>query len=128
MVLDTTADVDEIDGVSDRNGDRRPAANADEQEVTNARLGNADAVFSDVFEPSTAGDSCPSHSVAEGKEVVLLADPANGGIVYIGPVGGATTPLTGGNGVTMQVTNTDLLEAKASEAGQTLHLLGEEGT
>lgn len=134
MGLETNTDVDEIDAVQDRNGDRRPAADADKQVTANAelaeanqKLGNADAVFSDEFAPSTNGESLPAHSVAEGKEVLVYADPANGGIIYVGPTGAPSVPLGGGKGLTLQVTNTDLLDAQASEAGQTLHIIGEEG-
>jgi len=125
MVLDTTADVDEIEAVADRDGNRRPAATADEQELTNARLGNADTVFSDKIQPSTSGEILPSHAVKQGCEVLLLADPANSAPIYIGPEGNETVPLAKGNGVTKQVSNTDALAAKAGSDGDTLHITGE---
>lgn len=127
MALETNTEVGEIESVKDRNGDVRPPANADEQEITNEKLGNADSVFSDKLDPSTGGESLPSHSVKEGQEVLLMADPANGGIIYVGEPGSASVPLTGGNGLTLQVSNTDVLEAQASETGQTLHIIAEGG-
>jgi len=126
MSLETETDVEQMRKVQDEQGDQQPPANQAEQAETNQKLGNADAVFSDELEPSTAGESLPSHTVEEGKEVLLLADPANGGIIYVGEPGSPSVPLTGGNGVTLQVTNTDLIDARASETGQTLHLIAEE--
>ncbi|WP_435062379.1 hypothetical protein [Halobaculum sp. EA56] len=126
MVLDTTADVDEIEAVSDRNGDRRPAANADKQDVANARLGNAAGVFTDTIDPSTSGEPLPSHAVKQGQEVLVFADPSNSGPIYVGKAGGtATFPLTKDNGLTFAVDNTDALRAKADTSGDTLHIVGE---
>lgn len=133
MGLITRGKIDKLRGVVDRAGDLRPAATADLQEairdrldLANDKLGNADGVFSDEFSPSTAGETLPSHSIEEGKEVLLLADPANGDVIYVGAPGSATVPLTSGNGVTLQVTNTDVINAKGSETGQILHLIGED--
>jgi len=126
MSLETETDVEQMRKVQDEKGDKQPPANQAEQAETNRKLGNADGVFSDEFTPSTGGQSLPSHVVEEGKEVLLLADPANGGIIYVGEPGSPSVPLTGGNGVTLQVTNTDLIDAQASEAGQTLHMIAEE--
>ena len=133
MGLITRGKIERLRGVVDRAGEFRPAANADLQEkisellgFANDKLGNADAVFSTEIEPSTAGEALPPRSIEEGKEVLLLADPANGGIIYVGEPGSPSVPLTGGNGVTLQVTNTDVIDAQASETGQTLHLIAEE--
>lgn len=126
MGLFTFGTLEKLRGVVDRNGDFRPAANADEQQEIRDRLGNASGVFSDKLTPSTSGDVLPSHAVDDGAEVALLADPANAGPIYIGPIGSATTPLPKGNGITFSVENTEVLEAKASSSGDVLHIIGEE--
>ncbi|WP_435119083.1 hypothetical protein [Halolamina sp. C58] len=133
MVLDTTADVDTIEAVEDRDGAVRPPANADLQDQIIAALaelndhtGNAEDVFAAKLQPATDGDILPSHAVDDGSEVMLLADPANAGPIYVGPTGSATVPLSKGNGITFGVENTELLEAMASNAGDVLHVIGEE--
>ena len=132
MTLDTTADVDQIDGVQDRGGETLPASNADLQRdildalaVSNDRLGNAGDLFAEKLQPATDGEVLPSHAVDDGAEVLLLADPANAGPIYVGPTGSATVPVSKGNGMAFGVENTELLEAKASNAGDVLHVIGE---
>lgn len=133
MGLITRGKIEKLRGVVDRAGDFRPPANADLQDqiiaalsTANDRLGNASGVFSDKITPSTSGDVLPSNAVDEGAEVLLLADPANAGPIYVGPTGSATVPLSKGNGATFGVQNTDVLEAKASSSGDVLHVIGEE--
>jgi len=125
MSLETDTSVEEMRRVKDDSGNDVPPANAAEQARQADALENATAGFSDKFQPSTAGESCPSHSVADGKEAVLLADPGNGGIIYVGFEGG-TFPLSKGDALEFQITNTDLLTAKAGTDGDVLHLIGEE--
>lgn len=133
MGLITRGKIERLRGVVDRAGEFRPAANADLQEqiiaalsTANDRLGNASGVFSDKITPATDGDVLPSHAVDDGSEVMLFADPANSGPIYVGPTGSATIPLSKGNGITLGVENTEVLEAKASSSGDVLHVIGEE--
>ncbi|PSQ06129.1 hypothetical protein BRC97_07050 [Halobacteriales archaeon QS_6_71_20] len=125
MTLDTNTDVEEVRKVQDEQGNKQAPANQSEQATTNARLGNADGVFADKIQPSTGGELLPSHAVKQGREVLLLADPANSGPIYVGPDGAASVPLSKGNGMTFAVSNTDALAVKADSSGDTLHIIGE---
>jgi hypothetical protein len=126
MSLETDTEVEKMRRVQDGSGNDVPPANADEQARQADALANATSGFSDKFQPSTTGETAPSHPVADGKEVLFLADPGNGGVIYVGFGGSATVPLSKGNVITLQVINTDLVTAKAASSGDVLHVIGEE--
>lgn len=119
MTLDTTAEVDKIQAVRDRNGDARPAADADNQQVTNDRLGNQDGLTQFVHATGgTAAEQLPANAVPHGVEVLVEYGTGNAGNVY---VGGATTqesPLTGvGQGLSFSVSDTSAIYIRTPNIG-----------
>jgi hypothetical protein len=124
MSLETTTDVDQLATVEDSDGNRQRPANEEQQRRQAEAMENATAGFADKFQPSTGGESCPSHSVADGKPAVVRADPDNAGIIYVG-FGSATFPLAKGDALEFQITDTDLVTAMAGTDGDVLHLIGE---
>lgn len=122
MVLDTSADVDSIDSVLDRDGAVLPAANADEQKRIVEAVSNATSADTLVVQPDVAGQALPSLDVARGSAILVYADPANTGPILVGGDSGATIPLPKETGMTWEVDNAAALRAKAQNAGDTLHV------
>lgn len=130
MVLNTTADVDEIEAVLDRNGDIRPAANADEQQATNDRLGNHDSLLSFSHTPSgSTAEALPAHSVPEGVKVLVMALDDNDASkrVYVGDSDSQDIPLKPENGVALAVTDTSAIYIRAPTSGDGVAVIAEGG-
>lgn len=126
MPLDTISQTDSISAVLDRQGAVLPAANADLQRQIAAALRNNPQPKTLKVTPSTAGESLPSVSVASGSEVLLLADPANGGPILVGG-DEPTLPLEKSRSMTWDITDISALSAKAMNAGDVLHVAIETG-
>jgi len=127
MGLETDTDVKTLRDVRDGDGIEQPPANAKEQQRLADAAENEPGGFEDKVQPGTASDEAlPSHSVADGCEVLCYADPANSGVIYLG-FGSATVPITKGNGMTFAVKNTNDLVTRADTSGDVLHVIGEGG-
>jgi len=126
MGLETDTDVKTLRDVRDENGEEQPPANAAEQQRLADAAENEPDGFEAKVQPATTDETLPSHSVADGCEVLVYADPANSGVIYLG-FGTATVPITKGNGLTFAVDNTNALVAKADTSGDVLHIIGEGG-
>ncbi|MFC6785093.1 hypothetical protein ACFQFH_20120 [Halobaculum halobium] len=129
MVLDTTAEVDKIDSVRDRNGDPRPPANADKQDVTNARLGNYDSLTQVVHSTGgTDAEPLPSLDVPEGAGVLVEYKSDNSGDVFVGDADTQESPLTGRtDSLLFSVTDTSLIHVRTPNAGDAVVVTFEGG-
>ena len=127
MALDTETDVRELIEVRDGDGNKVAPANEDVQKATLARLSNAEGLFADAVDPTTdaAGEDLPSNSVRDGCEVAIVADPNNAGPIYFGPQGGVVVPLPAGGATTQRVQDTNSIRVRASQAGDTVYVVGE---
>jgi len=126
MGLETDTDVKTLRDVRDGDGVEQPPANAKEQQRAADALENEPGGFEAKVQPDTTEEPLPSYSVAEGCEVLLMADPANSGVIYLG-FDTATVPVEKGNGLTFAVENTNDLVMKAGTSGDVLHIIGEGG-
>ncbi|GAA0648782.1 hypothetical protein [Salarchaeum japonicum] len=119
MGLETQADVDDIQRVTDENGDPQPPANTVEQQKTNQALGNRGSVTQFVHSTDgTTGEPLPSHSVPDGVTVLVEYKQGNGGTVYVGNSDTQESPLTAvGQGRTFAVANTDTIYVRTPTAG-----------
>ncbi|QLG27716.1 hypothetical protein HUG10_09195 [Halorarum halophilum] len=119
MVLDTTAEVGKVQAVRDRDGNARPAADADNQRELQDRVGNFDGLKQVVHQ--TSGDTAeilPSHSVPHGVEVLVEYRQGNSGAVFVGDADTQAAALTAaGQGRTFRVTDTSLIHVRTPTAG-----------
>lgn len=122
MVLDTLSDIDQIQAVLDRAGNLRPAANADEQEAMNDRLGNRDGLTQLVYTTaSTNPEPLPSNAVPHGVQVLVEFKEGNTGTVYLGDTDTQESPLTAvGQGRTFSVLNTELIHVRTPNLGDSV--------
>lgn len=117
MGLETTAEVDTIEAVEDRDGAVRPPANADEQAETNDRLGNfPDGVDGDESDDAT-GSTLPDGPVPEGVDVVVQAQFGNESRIRVGLSSDPTMELRPGQSITYRVQDTGQIHIRANNAG-----------
>lgn len=117
MGLETTAEVDAIESVADRNGDQRPPANADEQGVTNARLGNHGSGADGEVTDDTTGSTLSSGAVPHGIEVVVQAKYDNASRVKVGLSASPTVELQAGQSITYRVQDRSQVHVEAKSDG-----------
>ncbi len=119
MALESDASVDDIEGVQDRDGDTRPAANADEQAETNRRLGNHDGLTQFVYQTDgTDAEALDAESVPDGVTVLVEYKQGNDGSVYLGDESTQESPLTAvGQSLEFGVTDTSIIHVRTPTAG-----------
>lgn len=122
MVLDTTAQVDKIQAVRDRNGNARPAADADKQQATNDRLGNHDILTQFVYSTGgTAAEALDANAIPHGVEVLVEYKQGNSGDVFVGDATTQESALTAvGQGRTFRVTDTSLIHIRTPVSGDSV--------
>ncbi|MFC7069485.1 hypothetical protein [Halobaculum lipolyticum] len=119
MTLDTTAEVDKIEAVRDRNGDARPAADADKQEQIRDAVGNRDELTQFVYSTSgTTAETLDSNAVPDGVTVLVEFKSDNTGTVYVGSPDTQESALTGiGQGRSFDVSDTAAIGVRTPTAG-----------
>jgi len=128
MVIETTADVDSIKKVFDR--ENNPVAPSTEQlqQLLLDAVGNPDGLS--AFEYSTSGtdaEALDSYAVPDGVEVLLYAPDSNGGWVYVGDDGTQPVPIKPGGTLTLGVGDTGAIYVQTPTAGDTVGVLYEDG-
>lgn len=117
MGLITRGKIQKLRGVIDRDGEFRPAANADQQAQTNRRLGNFGNGEDGTISDDTSGSSLPMGGVPDGVDVVVQAQHENESRVRVGLTESPAVELVAGQSVTYRVENTDQIHIEAKSAG-----------
>lgn len=115
----------EITGAEDADGEAASVATNEEQRRQSEALTNAPTGKMTPHQPGTGEDRLPDQPVADGKELLLLADPGNSGPIMVG-FDSATVPLPKGVGLTFAVENAEAFVASAGNDSDTLHIIGEQ--
>lgn len=78
------------------------------------------------LDPGTGGSTLPSQTVPDGVTALVKANGSNGSPVDIGAAGGTHAfPLAPGEGVELNVENTDAIGATARSSGDTISVIVE---
>lgn len=119
MGIETNTEVDTLQDVADGEGGKAPAANKNEQEKTNDRLGNQPSI--EAFwhaTDSTDPEAIESRSVPQGVTVLVTADEANSGPCYVGNENAQPVKLETPKDVfTTQVEDTSAIYVRTPTAG-----------
>ena len=127
MPVETTTEIEGIESVRDENGDAVPAANADEQQKTNDRLGNFPNLKTASYTTSgTTAEQVDSHAVPDGVTVSVLYDTGNAGTVWVGDSNSQPVPLSSKTDTfETQVTDTNAIYVRTPNAGDSVNLIWE---
>lgn len=118
MGLETNTDVDDIDGVQDRNGDVRPAANADKQDRVIQAVENQDSLSAGSYSTSSTNvEQLPSQSIPDGVEVAIQAKNGNTGAVFVGTSNETPIRLSPNSNVSLAVTDLSLVHIQTPNSG-----------
>lgn len=119
MGIETNTEVDTLQDVADGEGGKAPAANKNEQQKTNERLGNRPSL--EAFWHATDGTTAEpieARSVPEGVTVLVTADEANTGACYVGNENAQPVKLETPKDVfTTQVKDTSAICVRTPNAG-----------
>lgn len=117
MVLETTADVEQLTRVDDGEGELQPPANATEQQRIAAAVGNRDGLTTGLVQPNDdTAVTLPAHSVPDGQEVLVQGAATNDGLVFVGDADGQHVALRAAQGLRIPVTNTDQIAIRCPTA------------
>jgi hypothetical protein len=129
MVIESTADIEEIRSVQDSQGNDASPANQAQQERIAEPLENEDGLT--AFEYATSGttaEQLPSNAVPEGVAVAVAYQSGNSDIVYVGGSAAQTIPMsTIGSAISLCVSNTDQIYVQTLTAGDSVGVLFEGG-
>lgn len=119
MVLDTSS---KTTTVTDENGNEVRAPNLDEQQAQTEALTNGTSGESASTTVDTGGTTLPDVPVKDGEEALVQASNGNSAPVHVG-FGGGHVELPAGQGLTVPVTNLNLLTVVADSGTQTVNYM-----
>jgi len=86
---------------------------------------NRATVVSDSATVGTTAAALPSNPIPDGFKAVLQSDPSNGSNISLGNSSSQDTTIQPSESVSLGVTDTSVVHAVATSAGQTLNILAE---
>lgn len=128
MTLDTNSKVEQIKRVIDSAGEIVAPATEQLQEAMRDALGNQPGLTAFEYTTgSTDPEQLPGNSVPDGVTVLLQSRDANGAKLYVGNESTQSIEVQPAGTVSVDVTDTSHIWVSASNAGDTLGVLYEDG-
>lgn len=127
MVIESTADIEQMREVETSDGSTDSPTNESLQQRNVDALENQDGLT--AFEHSTSGtaaEQLPSNDVPEGVSVLVTYLESNSGTVYVGDSNSQVAALTSaGSGISFQISNTDAVYIQTPTSGDGVGVLFE---
>jgi len=118
MTLGTRGEVEEIKKVQNQKGERASPANEAQQKRLAEVLGNQSSLSAGSYSTSsTSAEQLPSESIPEGISVVIQANNANTGAVFVGTSSAQPIRLAPNESATFSLTNLDLVNIQTPNSG-----------
>lgn len=127
MALETETEVEQINTVTDDNGNYQSPANERHQKATRDALGNQPGIG--AFEHttgSTTAEQLAANPVPDGVEVLVQAQNGNTDPVKVGNSAAQPVTVTPGDAVSLAVEDTSAIYVRALTSGDAVAVLYEE--